>query len=352
MKKMILHIILVLGLFISLASCERRPLLEGSGKAKVRVVLKVKAVANVTTGFYNEHIPVPKISPEIIRVMFYDSDTKKVVSQGFISNKGVDDEGYEYLEGDIIVKPGQYDMVCYNFDTSTTLVKDEVDINTIEAYTSEISEYYYSRFSARSENLLPSIYYEPDHLVVAKEEGIIVHAKDELVLIHADAYTVVDTYYIQVRLVNGEYASDAVAVLTDLVPSNKFGLEERKNNEYSGTFFEMHRSTDPRIRANNQEVLCAVFNTFGKRPDEIEPSVESQLYVTFNVITVDGRKVEMTVDMDEVFRTREAIENHWLLIDKEFVIPKPDNPSPPPGGQNMFNPEMEEWEQENGYIEL
>jgi hypothetical protein len=153
-------------------------------------------------------------------------------------------------------------------------------------------------------------------------------------------------------LVNGQYASDATAVLTDLSPSNKFALDERKFDEYAATFFEMHRSVDTNIRADNQDVLCATFNTFGKRPDDIAPIAESQLYVTFNVITVDGKKVEMTVDMDEIFRSKEAVEKHWLLIDKEFVIPEPDKPAPPIGDGGMFDPDEENWEREEGNIEL
>ena len=354
MKKwMILHITMMLGLIALLSSCELRPLSEGNGKAKVRVSLIVKTIANVTTGVYNEHVPVPNVLPDVIRVMFYDANTKEVASQGFISNKGVDENGNDCLEGDIIVKPGIYNVVCYSFDTSSTLVRDENNANTIVAYTSEIPESYYSRFNARAETPLPTIYYEPDHLIVAKQDGVVVRANDKETIIKAEAYTIVDTYYIQVRLVNGQYASDAVAVLTDLVPSTKFGLEdEQKSSEYSGIFFEMHRTADPTSRTNNQEVLCAVFNTFGKRSDDLEPSAESKLYVTFNVITVDGKKVELTVDMEPIFRTPEAIEKHWLLIDKVFVIPEPDNPTPPPGGQNMFKPETEEWERENGNIEL
>ena len=146
---------------------------------------------------------------------------------------------------------------------------------------------------------------------------------------------------------NGRYASDATAVITDLAPSNRFAPNERNYKEYAGTFFEMQRSVDARIRATNQDVLCAVFNTFGKRPDEIAPSLESKLYVTFNVITVDGKKVEMTFDMDSIFKTKQAIENHWLLIDKEFVVPKPDNPS---GGG--FNPSVDEWNKEEGSLDI
>ena len=87
-----------------------------------------------------------------------------------------------------------------------------------------------------------------------------------------------------------------------------------------------------------------MFNTFGKRPDDVDPTVESQLYVTFNVITTEGKIVDMTVDMDSIFKTQPAIEKHWLLIDKVFEIPEPEK-----GG---FKPSVDKWDEENGFIEI
>lgn len=346
MNKTLRNILLLLMLVFAASSCERRPLVEITEKVKIRVLVKIKTIMNVTTGKYNERIPVPEVAPKVIRVMFYDPDTKELRTQSFISRRGVDEQGNEYLEGEVNVRPGTYDILCYNFDTPSTIVKNENSWNTINAYTSEISEALYTRFRSRTEPtaLDPRIYYEPDHLIVAREEKMHIPEHTELLVIEVDASTIVESYYIQVRLKNGKYASDASAVLTDLAPSNSFGINEPTNDEYAGTFFEMHRSTDPRIRADNQEVLCAVFNTFGKRPDHIDPSMESKLFVTFNVITTEGKTVEMTVDMDSIFQTEDAKERHWLLIDKVFEIPEPSS-----GG---FKPVVDDWDDENGILNL
>lgn len=354
MNRTVIYILLCI-LAIASLSCERRPLVDTSEKVRVRVILKNKEVPNVTTGIYNNSIEVPDITPGVIRVMFYDADTKNVTAQGFISKKGVDENGYDYIEGDVIVYPGTYNVVCYNFDTPSTLVADENNYNTITAYTSEISDILYSRFNTRAEEANPRIYYTPDHLLVAREKNVVIAEHTDIVEIVTEAHTVVDTYYVQIRLVNGRYASDATAVLTDLAPSNRFAVGERNYDEYAGIFFEMQRSTDTRIRATNQDVLCAVFNTFGKRPDEIDPSLESKLYVTFNVIRVDGQVIEMTLNMDSIFKTEPAVQNNWLLIDKEFVIPEPDTPDPPPGGEDdkgMFDPTVEAWNKDEGFIDI
>lgn len=344
--------LLLAALIISLAACERRPLLDPGEMARVKVVLKTTAIPNVTTGIYNNNLTVPLIQPKIMRVMFFDVDTKRLVSQGFISTKGITESGDIYFVGDVSVLPGNYDILCYNFDTPNTLIKDEQSLNTITAFTSEISEYLYSRFNSRAkpEELMPRIYYEPEHLFVAKEENMHVVKQVEPQVIEVEASSVVDSYYIQLRIKNGKYASDASAIVTDLAPSNRIGVNERKFDEYSATFFEMQRSTDVKMRSGNNEVLCAVFNTFGKRPDNIDPVAESKLYVTFNVITVDGKNVELSLNLDSVFQTTDARERKWLLLDYEFEIPVPDNP--PTGESSGFKPEVEGWNSEEGFIEL
>lgn len=347
----LLRYILFFSFVLLLAGCERRDLVDLSDMVRVRIVLKTDSIPNVTAGFYNENIGRPEITPEILRVMFFDCDSRNVVSQGFISKRLVDDDGTTTFVGDVNIYPGTYEMLCYNFDTPNTLIKEEKNLNTITAYTSEISEYLYSRFNSRAESgaVMPRIYYEPEHLFVARESSVTVIKSPEVQVIETTASTVIDTYYIQLKIKNGKYASDASAVVTDLAPSNRFGVDEPKYDEYAATFFEMERSIDTRARSANQEVLCATFNTFGKRPDDIDPVAESQLYVTFNVITVDGKSVELTLDMDSVFQTPEAREKHWLLLDYEFEIPEPDTPPDQGGG---FKPEVEGWDSMEGVVDL
>ena len=344
MSRIAVRLLLLVSLMLTFAACERRPLVEYAGKVKVRVVLDTKEIPNVTSGIYNEKVVAPLTVPGTFRVLFYDHVTNELESQAFISRKGVDENGEHFYEGYVFLNPGKYDMVCYNFDTPSTLVNKEQNKNTIEAFTSEISEHLYTRFKSRVDLPIPRIYYEPDHFFVARENGVEVLNSDDFFSISTKASTIIDTYYVQVRLVNGQYASNAVAMLTDLAPSSKFAIDEPKYNEYAGTYFEMYRSVDMRKRAPDQDVLCAVFNTFGKRPDHIEPTAESQLYLSFNVVTADGNSVEMTLNMDSIFQTTEAKEHKWLFIDKEIVLPEPES-----GG---FEPSVEGWNDQVGEIEL
>jgi hypothetical protein len=65
-------------------SCERRPLVNIDNKVTIRVIVNTDSIQNVTSGIYNSRIAAPKIAPKVMRVIFYDPDTKELRSQGFI----------------------------------------------------------------------------------------------------------------------------------------------------------------------------------------------------------------------------------------------------------------------------
>ena len=137
----------------------------------VRVVLNTDSIANVTCGIYNDRI-VPSLGmPDIFRVMFYERDTHEAVSQAFITRGGIDADGRGYYEGKVFVNPGSYDMVCYNFDTPSTLVRGENYKSSLEAFTSEIADNIYSRFESRADAPEPVLYYEPAHLLPPCHHG-------------------------------------------------------------------------------------------------------------------------------------------------------------------------------------
>ena len=109
--------------------------------------------------------------------------------------------------------------------------------------------------------------------------------------------------------------------------------------------FDLIKSQDDKYDGANKDVLCAVFNTFGKIED-----VSSELIVTFNVVDTEGNLLQYETSLDNVFKTEDAIERHWLLIDDTWVIPNA-NPNPNPGGGG-FQPTVGEWEEEQGEIVL
>ena len=347
MNRLMRIILAALALTVA-AACHRRPLVDPEDAVRIRVEVNIKAVSNVTTDIYNDKIPIPDLNTDMMRVMVYDPTSKNLMSQSFISNKTYDEEGNQVLSGTMNISFGTYDFLVYNFDTPTTQVKEESNENKVIAYTNEISNALKTKYlgtKAEEDYEDISINYEPDHLVVAREHDFFVAPHDTVIVINTEARTIVDTYYIQIHVEGMQYANSATAIISGLSPSNKFGLNERTVDPSAAVCFDMHMSTDEHLPGENKDVLCAVFNTFGKIEE-----ISSDLHVTFNVIDTAGNLQQYDANLDHVFKTEDAIERHWLLIEDTWVI---ENPTPGPTPSNGgFQPKVDDWEEQQGEINL
>ena len=351
--KNILILCVAVVVLAAFSSCNRRPLDPMNEFVEIRVVVDVDAISNITMDIYNENIPVPQPSTDVMRVLVFDPGTKKLLTESFISSKSISEAGNEVLSGTLNISYGNYDIIVYNFDTPTTKVTGFAEEEALLAYTDELTESqkarYLGRAATKADDELEekegiTINEEPDHFLVAHENDIRVTPHDEVIVIETEARTIVDSYYIQIHVEGMQYASAATAVISGLSPSNHFGLPQRTDEPSVGVPFDMLKSTDKNLPGENKDVLCAVFNTFGKIPD-----IESDLYVTFNVVDVAGHLQQYSTNLNTVFLTEDAIEHHWLLIDETWVI---DNPTPDEPTDGGFVPKVDDWEEEYGEIVL
>ena len=362
MSKRFFHIVLLaVAMVISFASCERRPLVDPSETVRIRIKVNVKAVTNVNTNIRTsvhmysgtESLWQPKLdqlNPSMMRVLVYDPDTDRLLLQKFISSTTVDEDGQKVFAGDLGIGHGNYNFLVYNFDTPTTQVSEENKESTILAYTGEISSTMRAKILGtkgdEDDYAGISIHYEPEHLLVANERNVRISPHDTMVVIQTVANTVVDSYYLQVRVKGLKFASTATAVISGLSPSNHIGLNERTVDPSAAVVFDMQKGYDSSIEDENQDVLCAVFNTFGKIED-----ISSNLYVTFSVYDIAGNLRQYTANLDEVFDSELCKKYHWLIINDEIIdIPDPGtNPSGEGGG---FQPQVDDWEEEVGEIAI
>lgn len=343
-----IFILLLAVLTVATTGCVRRALEDMIEQIAIRVDVNVKAVANVSCDIYNENIPIPSVNTDMMRVMVYDPVTKNLLTQSFISQK-TQENGDQVLSGMLNISYGNYDFVIYNFDTPNTQVTGENNENSILSFTSEIPDALRTRYlgtrAGEYENV--HINYEPDHLMVARERDLRISPRDTMVVIKTVAQTVVDTYYIQIHVEGMQYASSATAIINGLSPSNHFALNERTQDPTAAVCFEMHKSHDFRLPGANKDVLCAVFNTFGKIPE-----ATSNLHVTFNVLDVAGNLQQKDINLDMIFKSQDAIEHHWLLIDETWTIADPGQGG---GGQDSgggFKPVVDDWDEINEDIIL
>jgi len=303
---------------------------------EMRVVLKTDGVSNVSCDIYNVSQPKPAMTSEMLRVLFYAPGSGRLVAQCFISQKMFTPEGNELIYGRTHLPPGDYIMLAYNFDTETVRVEHENAISEINAFTPEVSG---NLSTLPGSNVAGRVFRQPEHLLVVRQ-NIRIAEGGRLQVIEAEARTVVDTYYLQIRVRGLKYASRAKAILSGMSSSNRFGVNERSTDD-SKIVFDLSGGTDPRIEDENQDVLCTLFNTFGK----IE-TVTGKLTVRFEVITQDGTQCVKTLDVEPVFLTEDARKRHWLLIDEVLNIPEPHHLG---GG---FDPGVTDWDEVHENIEL
>lgn len=363
MNKLFKRIFLVIAI-LAAAACERRPLLDQSEAVRIKIRVNVKAVTNVNTNIRssvrlygtNTSLWEPKVEqldPQMMRVLVYDPDSEKLLAQSFITSTEVDEQGNKVFNGNLGISHGNYNFLVYNFDTPTTQVTAENNEASILAYTPEISSSLKAKYlGTKAENEYEdiSIRYEPEHLLVANEKDVRISPHDTLVVVETVANTVVDTYYLQVRVNGMQFASSATAVISGLSPSNHIGYNERTLDPTAAVVFEMQKGEDLSLVGENKDVLCAVFNTFGKIKD-----ITSNLYVTFNVYDTAGNLLQYTANLDTVFNTEEAILYHWLIVDESCLvidIPDPQGGDKPANAGGGFQPQVDDWEEETGEITL
>lgn len=321
----------------ALMACHRRPLEDPNGPTEVRVRLNTEGIQNVTEHIYNPELNRPNISSDMMRLMLYTPSGNELHAQLFLSEKRIE-SNQEVLSRSFILGEGSYRLLSYNFDAANTLIKNEQNYHNIYAYTEEIGQQLYQRVGSRAAEL-DKIYYEPDHLFVARLPELVVEPHSATQVVEMEAESVVETYYIQIRIKGSEYLATkaaGVAVLSGLSQGNRIGANEASQRDQAAIYFEMTRSTDQNIEEEEKEVLCALFNTFGRIP-----SAESELHITLSVLGRDGTKHEKEIDMAPIFASEDARERHWLLIDEVWEIPPPVTNDDESGG---FRPEVDDWD--------
>ena len=363
MTKRIVRILLAAALvMVSFSACHRRPLEEPSGAVRIAIKVDVKTVTNVNANIRSSVVlygsntslweeKMSQLDPELMRVLVYDPETDKLLTQSFISSTEIDDEGNKVFMGSLGISHGNYNFLVYNFDTPTTQVNQENSEQSIIAFTDEVSPAMKARYlgTKADDDEDINIHYEPEHLLVANEKDVRISPHDTLVVVRTEASTVVDTYYLQVRVKGMQFASSASAVISGLSPSNHIGYNIRTVDPSAAVVFDMQKGQDLSLDGDNKDVLCAVFNTFGKIDQ-----VSSDLYVTFNVFDTAGNLRQYTANLDDVFKTEEAILYHWLIVDEScLVIDIPDpGVNPPTPGNGGFQPQVDDWEEEEGTMVL
>lgn len=315
-----------------LAGCRLRPLVDPEYNTYVRIKVNTDNIRNVTTGIYNEDVPVPEISPEVMHVLFYEPDGNSLVAESFVSESSTDGDGYTWISGYMSLVPGDYRMLAYNFGTEGTTVDGHGNYETVTAGSATVSEQILSRYKSKAPGEI--VVYEPDHLTVANLELENVPFHDGMHVIEAEATTVVETWYLQIKVEGLEYVSGAQAFLSGMHSGNVISRGDRVEEPQNTVYFSLQAGDDGGV-----PVICGIFNTFGR-----VPGAQNGLRLTFDIRTKDGRTVNAEYDISDLFLSPDAVDHNWLLMDQTLTI---DPPEYEPGGGGGFQPEVGDWEDEH-----
>ena len=366
-------------------SCERRELVELSNTHYVRVYIK-EDIKNVTQDFHPnaQNRPAYK-QPDILRLLLADPQTGKVKAERFLRTKKEDERG-TYYEGYIVVYPGRYNMIAYNFDTEVCIVRNYNDFNKSQVYTNEIATYLRSRVSKNAMKVVQRamqkemyrvaqklalkgqskvtragediteerIVYDPDHFFLANCGDVYVPYTDELDTLttankdYFTAESVVKSYFIQVPVKNIDYATSSLGLVSGLAGSVKLGTGEINDEDPVTVYLELRPGENAATGISKGEseetaVMYTTFNTFGKLPES-----ENGLTITFDFLTTHGGSHTQTIDITDEFNSAQANENQWILVEEVIELPKPvPNPNNSGGG---FKPSVNDWEDVNAEI--
>lgn len=312
-----------------LLSCEHRPLEDPANAHYLRVYLD-ENLRNVTFGFYNPQYERPHYStPRVMRAVLADPHTGRVVAERYLQNQGTDEKGY-YIEGYINAPPGTYNLLVYSYGAPYTMVRNENDYYTMQAYTNRASDYYHKYMPELMQRIdAGTIRQQPDHMfhemmeniVIVRNQGVdtLRNAKGE----HFTARSMVRSYYIQLRVKGIEWARSAVSVLSGMAGSSYMHrYDGMAPSDPAYVLFSLKQAS--RSRSSDGEsttaVLYTTFSTFGKLAEE-----RNMLTVTFEFSKVDGTTQVEQVDITDMFATPMVRDNQWILLEHEVEIAPPDD---------------------------
>lgn len=347
-------------LTILAVACEFRPLEDPSNVSYIRVYVGEQDL-NVTTGYYNPDFIHPDFRrPEVVRVALFDPETGRMVAERYLRTQGEDEKGI-YFEGYLVVAPGTYNLVAYNFGTESTIVDEEDNCYDIAATTHEIAPSIVSKLKSAIRNMGAGdngnatragtksddkIRYDADPLFVAGSEGITIPPHYGIDTLRSktgnpwfNAETLVKAYFLQIGVTNAQYIASSSCLLSGMAASTHMLEPDFEQSLETTLYFPMTPGSYPdgyKPGVKDYHCIYSTFGTFGRLP-----GAENLLKASFEFTTTYGLQVDTTFNIALEFLKEDAIEHQWLLLDFEIEIPEP-----PPGGDDSggLKPNVDDWE--------
>lgn len=314
----------------TMSSCSRIPLYDPISSIYLRIDLKLNS--NVTLdqdidieGNAELKEKVYGKIPETVRACFYSTEHHNLVAEEFLPAEG----------GFVDIPAGTYDIIVYSLGTESTRTKDTESRAGANAFTSETGATVRIAYGTDDTKAIEDyrVFHEPDHLFtgVRNNVEVPVHAEhEETVIIDVEMTTLLDTYSLEVRYVEGAgRIRKADVYITGQAPS-KYMWDRRYPNKSGAIYFQSEIN-------ESKGNLYTVFNTFGKFP-----GAHNDVYLNVLVTDIQGGRHQWVYDVTDQFDDPDN-HTHQIIIDDPIKIPDDE------GG---FTHDVTDWKDEVIYVPL
>ena len=340
----VVSIILIFMAVLLAGACQRRPFAEYRSKISLNLMINTNIVNQAQV-----------VLPENMRVDLYDPETGQLKYTDYVGPTG----GY------IHPAPGIYDMIVYSIGTESTIVHNEQHFDEIEAYTNEVSafikgqmsQFLAKRAKAARERAAKKLMQlqqqsedtdakapepfedelvvnEPDHIFVGwyhnMEVPVIYEDDGDVeILIEVDVHTIVETWQVEVRNIEGtEWIGSTISLM-----SGQKGSVHLGPNVHSERVVSVYFDMKVQDREDGKgKCLKGKFNTFGVHPDNLAGAT-----LDLNIQDRGGADFLYHFDVSEQFVNN---EERYILVEQPIVVEEPKVE----GGGGGFQPVVDPWE--------
>ena len=200
-------LLLLFVLSVLLAGCDFRDILDDYPVSGVKIKFNWKGVDKL---------------PEGMRVIFYPKSEEGRKVESYLSVEG----------GEVKVPPGRYDMVIYNYNTESVLIRNDDAYETIEAYTD------YCKGLETSEKMV----WSPDPLYVVSMNDMRIEKSEDVLLMEFQPKLVVKNYSFEIKVKGLKNVASIVPIYVeahkgeDVIRGSfsAFSVSESANTRFTG----------------------------------------------------------------------------------------------------------------------
>ena len=261
--------------------------------------------------------------PEGMRVIFYPKSEEGRKVDSYLSVEG----------GEVKVPPGRYDMVIYNYNTESVMIRNDEAYETIEAYTD------YCKGLETSEKMV----WSPDPLYVVSMNDMRIEKSEDVLLMEFQPKLVVKHYSFEIK-VKGLKNVASIVCNVDGMDGGYYISNGSCTASIAPIYVEAHKGED---------VIRGSFSAFSSS-ESANTRFTGGVVMKLLLVKVDNTVQETKVDITAAVAPPPPGEEEDPVTDIEIPIEEEievEDVEVPPGGGGGIGGDVGDWDDETN-VEL